>query len=123
MSQYTLCKNLAQLYALLVEAVYIPYETLEHHLILKVCQQSAYGSRIYLITDNDAGRTAACKCLIEVVIFFTAGKCHNLSSYVRTQLLLAGASLNIHIHAALVVLITDELQRYNICSLMQELIE
>ena len=38
MRQYPLCQYLAKLYALLVEAVQVPYKALEHDLVLKVCK-------------------------------------------------------------------------------------
>ena len=53
MGEHALCENLAELYALLVEAVQIPYEALEHYLVLEVSKQCTECLRIYLITDDD----------------------------------------------------------------------
>ena len=39
MRQYAFCQNLTQLYAFLIEAVYIPYKALEHDLIFKMCKE------------------------------------------------------------------------------------
>ena len=35
------CQDLAELYAFLIEAVQIPEESLEHDLVLEVCEQGA----------------------------------------------------------------------------------
>ena len=116
-------KNLAELNAFLIEAVQIPDKALEHDLVLKVCEQSAERSRCQLVTDDDAGRAAALKLLVVVRIVLAAGKGNNLCDNVCTQLLLAGAALNVDICADLAVLEADKLQRGNICALMQQLIE
>ena len=57
MSQNAFCKDFTKLDAFLVEAVYVPQESLEHDLILEVCKQCSQRLRIYLISDDDAGRT------------------------------------------------------------------
>ena len=72
MRQYPLCQYLAKLYALLVEAVQVPCEALEHNLILKMRQQRAQSLRSQLIAYNDAGGTAACKVLVAILVFLAA---------------------------------------------------
>ena len=119
MSQNAFCKDFTKLYAFLVEAVYVPQESLEHDLILEVCKQCSQRLRIYLISDNDAGRTAAFEVFVFILICFTAGKCNNLSCHVSAELLLAGAVLNVNIYAKLAVLKADELKRDNVRSLME----
>ena len=114
MSQYPLCQYLAQLYALLVKAVEIPCEALEHDLILKVGQQRAQALRSQLLADDDTGGTAACEILILVLILFAACESHDLGCHIGAELLLTGASLNHHIAAALVLLKAYKLQRYDI---------
>ena len=37
--KYTFCKDFTKLYTLLVEAVQVPDEALEHDLVLKVCKK------------------------------------------------------------------------------------
>ena len=69
-----------------------------------------------------AAVAVATPCL-SLIHIFTAGKSYHLGNYVRAELLLAGAVLNIHVYATLVVLKSDELQRYDISSLMKQLIE
>ena len=123
MSQYFLSQYLAQLNAFLIKAVYIPDEALEHDLVLKVCQQRTQSFRIQLITDDDAGGTSALEILVAVVICFTAGESYDLCSYVSAKLLLAGAALDIYICADLAVSETYKLQRNDVCSLMQQLVE
>ena len=50
-------------------------------------------------------------------------QCNDLSCYVCTEFLLACAVLDHYICTHLVVLKSDKLKRYDVCSLMQELIE
>lgn len=45
MCKHTFCKNLTKLYAFLVKAVYVPYKSLEHDLVLKVCQKRSKSLR------------------------------------------------------------------------------
>ena len=52
--KYTFCKYFTKLYTFLVKAVHIPYKSLEHNFILKVCKKCTERSRIYLLSDNDA---------------------------------------------------------------------
>ena len=59
--KYTFCKDFTKLYTLLVEAVQIPEEALEHDLVLKVCQKCTKGCRCKLLTDDNTGRTSALK--------------------------------------------------------------
>ena len=59
MSQNALSKELAELYAFLVEAVDVPYKALEHDLVLEVCKERAERLGIEVIARDDAGRTAA----------------------------------------------------------------
>lgn len=47
-------KYFTKLYTFLVKAVHIPYKSLEHNFILKVCKKCTERSRIYLLSDNDA---------------------------------------------------------------------
>ena len=63
--------------------------------------------------------TFSFEVLVQVFVFFTAGKCYDLCSYVCTQFLLAGAVFDINIYAQLAVFESDELQRNDISSLMQ----
>ena len=119
MCKYTFRKNFTKLNAFLVEAVQIPYEALEHDLVLKVSKQCTQGSRGKLLTDDNAGRTFTLEVLVQVLILFTAGKCNNLSCHVSAELLLAGAVLNVNIYAKLAVLKADELKRDNVRALMQ----
>ena len=86
-------------------------------------QQRAKRFRSKLFADDDAGGTAAFKTLVGVFILLAAGKGHNLGCNIGAQLLLAGAALDIHIHARLVPAEAHKLQRHNICALVQELIE
>ena len=81
MGQYAFCQNLTQLYAFLIEAVYIPCKALEHNLILKMCKQCTQSLRGQPVADDNAGRTSAFKILIAVIICFTAGKCNNLCGF------------------------------------------
>ena len=118
MSENTFCKNLTKLYTLLVKAVQVPYKALEHDLILKMSKKSTKGGRCKLITDDNAGWTFALEVLIQVLIFFAAGKCNDLSSNIGAKLLLAGAVLNVTISSKLALLEDDELKRNNVSSLM-----
>ena len=88
-----------------------------------MCQQRTQSFRIQLITDDDAGGTSALEILVAVVICFTAGESYDLCSYVSAKLLLAGAALDIYICADLAVSETYKLQRNDVCSLMQQLVE
>ena len=123
-----LCENclgqdLTELYAFLVEAVDIPCEALEHNFILEMSEDGAECFRCQLVSYDDAGRSAACEILILVVIVLAACKCNDLSSYVGGKLLLAGRILDYHVIIHLIILETDELERDNICALMEQLIE
>jgi len=88
-----------------------------------MCQKCTKSTRIYLLTDDDAGRTAALEVFIAVLVCLSAGKCHDLGCYICTELLLAGTFLNHYIGLHLVFLKAYKLQRNNIGSLMQKLIE
>ena len=81
----TRSQELTKLNTLLVEAVQIPYEALEHDLVLKVSKQCTQGSRGKLLTDDNAGRTFTLEVLVQVLILFTAGKCNNLSCHVSRR--------------------------------------
>ena len=61
--------------------------------------------------------------LVAVFILLAAGKGHNLCGNIGAQLLLAGAALDSDVHTGLVFIEADELQRNNIGSLVQQLIE
>ena len=54
MCKNTLSKHLAELNALLVEAVDIPEEALEHNLILEMREQCTKSLRSELVTNNNA---------------------------------------------------------------------
>lgn len=60
------CQNLTQLYAFLIEAVYIPCKALEHNLILKMCKQCTQSLRGQPVTDDNAGRTSAFEFLLRL---------------------------------------------------------
>ena len=119
----TFCKDFTKLNAFLVKAVYIPQESLEHNFIFEVCKECAKACRIYLLADDDAGRTAAFEVFVFILICFTAGKCNDLSCYVCAEFLLAGAALDVDIGLHLVIAESYKLQRNDISSLMQQLIE
>ena len=123
MCQYLLCQYLTELYAFLVEAIYIPQKALEHDLVLEMGEQRTHCFRSKLLADDDGARTVACKLLIVVVIILAACKCDDLCYYVCAQLLLAGAALDIYIYTQLALFEADELQRDDIGSLMQQLVE
>ena len=55
MGQYAFCQNLTQLYAFLIEAVYIPCKALEHNLIFKMCKQCTQSFRGQLVADDNPG--------------------------------------------------------------------
>ena len=86
MRKDTLSENLTKLNTLLIKAVQVPYKALEHDLILKVSKKSTKGGRCKLITDDNAGWTFALEVLIQVLIFFAAGKCNDLSSNIGAKL-------------------------------------
>ncbi len=90
MCQHLLRQNLTQLYPFLVKTVDIPYKALIHNLVLEMGQERPQRFGCQLLTDNDAGRTAALKILIAVLIRLAAGKCHNLRRHIGTEFLLAG---------------------------------
>ena len=119
MGKYLLCKYLAELYAFLVKAVDIPYKALEHYFVLEVCQKGTQSFGRKLLTDDGAGGASSLKVLVLIVISLTAGKGNNLCCHVCAELLLAGTSLNIYIRTNLTVLKSNELERCDICSLMQ----
>ena len=52
--QYFFGQYLAQLYAFLVETVQIPEESLEHDLVLEVCEQCAERCRCQHVAGDDA---------------------------------------------------------------------
>ena len=123
MGKHALGQYFAQLYAFLVEAVQVPQESLEHHLVLKVRKQRTQCFRRQLFTDDDAGRPVSGKMLVPVLILFAAGKGDHLRRHVRAEFLLAGAVLDYDIRLRLVVHKADELQGNDICSLVKQLIE
>ena len=116
-SQNALSKEFAELYAFLVEAVDVPYEALEHNLVLEVSKERAERLGIEVLACDDAGRTAAGECLVGVLVSLAASKCHDLSRDVSAELLLAGAALNDNIHADLAVVKSYELHGNNVGSL------
>ena len=122
-SKYFLGKYLSELNAFLVEAVDVPCEALEHDLVFEMRKQRTECFRCERVADDDAGRTIAGELLIVVLVVLAAGKCHDLRSYVRAELLLAGASLDIDINTLLALLESDELKRDDIGSLVKELVE
>ena len=123
MCKNTFCKDFSKLNAFLVEAVQVPYEALEHDLVLKVSKKCTKRCRVQVLTNDNAGGTFALEVLIQVLILFTAGKCYDLSSNVCAEFLLAGAVLNIHIYAKLALPEADELERDDVRALVKELIE
>ena len=54
MGKYTFCKYFSKLNTFLVEAVHIPYESLEHDFILKVCKKCAECLWCQFFTDDNA---------------------------------------------------------------------
>ena len=120
MGEDAFCQDLAQLDAFLVEAVQVPDEALEHHLVLKVGQQGAEGFRSQLIADHDAGGTSAVEVLVAVLVALAAGESHDLGGHIGAELLLAGAALDLYVHTGLVLFEADELQRDDIGSLALE---
>ena len=119
MCKYLLCKYLSKLYTLLIKAVDIPYEALEHNLVLEVCQKCAKCLWSKLITDDDAGWAATLKVLVLIVVCLTTCESNDLGCNVCAKLLLAGAALDVYICSDLAVLKSDELKRNDVCSLMQ----
>ncbi len=90
MGQNALCKDLAELYAFLIEAVDVPDKALEHDLVLEVCKKGTQRLRGELLADDDARRTAALEVLVRVLIVLAAGEGDDLSGDICAQLLLAG---------------------------------
>ena len=86
-------------------------------------KQSPAAFRCQLFPDNDAGRALTVKALVRVLICFAESKGHHLGRDIGTQLGLAGTALNFHILFILAFLKADELERYDVRPLMQELIE
>ena len=123
MCKHALCQNLSELYAFLIEAVHIPQEALEHNLVLKVCQKCSERLRVHLLTNDDAGWTSTLEILVAVLVGFAACECHDLSCDICAELLLACAVLDHNICADLAVLKADKLKRYDVCALMQQLVE
>ena len=122
-SQNALSKEFAELYAFLVEAVDVPYEALEHNLVLEVSKECAERLGSQLLAGDDAGRAAACEGFVGILVGLAACKCHDLCRDVRAELLLAGAALNDNIHADLAVVKSYELHGNDVGSLMEQLIE
>ena len=118
MGQHTFRQHLSELDPLLVEAVQIPQESLEHHFVFKVGQERSQRFRRQFLTGNDAGRSVSGKSFIPVLILFSARKSHILGSHIRTELLLACAALNQHIRFRLAFTESDELKRNNIRTLV-----
>ena len=85
-------------------------------------KQGAERLRIQLFADDDAEGRPPSKfcCGFHPLLHWQS---HDLRRNVRAELLLARAVLNDNVGADLAVLKADELQRNNICSLMEELIE
>ena len=123
MCKYAFCKDFTKLNTFLVETVQIPYKALEHDLVLKVSKKCTKGRRSKLLTCDDAGRTAAFKVFVQVLVLFAACKSNDLCSYIGTELLLACAVLNVNINTKLALFESDKLKRYDIGSLMEKLIE
>ena len=123
MGQYAFREHFAQLDAFLVKAVQVPQEALEHDLVFIVGQQGAKCFRRQLVTDDDTAGPVAGKVLVPVLILLAAGKSHDLGSHVGAQLLLACAALDCYVRFSLAVYKSNELQRNDIGSLVQELIE
>ena len=123
MCQDTLCQHFSKLNALLVKAVDVPQESLEHHLILKMSKKRSQRSRCQLISNDNAGRTSSLKILVSVLVLFSAGEGDNLRRDIGTELLLAGGVLNDDIRAGLALPEAYKLKRNDGLSLMQKLIE
>ena len=119
MSKYLCSKYFTKLNTFLIEAVDIPYKSLEHNLVFKVCKKCSKCFRSKLFTYDDAGWTTTLEVLIAVVILFTTSKSYDLCSNICAKLLLACPSLNVYIRTNLAVLKSDELQWNDVCSLMQ----
>ena len=86
-------------------------------------EQCAERCRVQLIADDDAGRTAALEVLVQILIRFAAGKGNDLRSDIGAELLLARGAFDGDVIADLAVTEADELQRRDIRSLMEQLIE
>ena len=84
MCKYLLCKYLSKLYPFLIKAVDIPYEALEHNLVLEVCQKCAKCLRGKLIADDDAGWTTTLKVFVLIVVCLTTCESNDLSCNVST---------------------------------------
>ena len=123
MSKNTFCKDFTKLYAFLIKAVQVPYESLEHNLVFEVSKKGTKSLRCKLLTNDDTGRTAALEVFVQVLIFLAAGKSYDLSSNICTKFLLACAVLYININAELALLKADELKRNDVGSLVEKLIE
>ena len=111
-------ENLAELDALLVEAVDVPYEALEHDLVLEMRKQCAENLRGQLVGHDDGRRAVAFEVLVPVVAVLAACECDDLGRNVRGELLLAGRALDHHVVVHLVVLEADELQRDDVGALV-----
>mgnify|MGYP006922541739 CR=1 FL=1 len=74
MGQHLLGQDLAELHALLVEAVDVPHESLIHDLILEVGQERSQGLGGQLLSRDDAGGTSARKVLVAVLVRLAAGE-------------------------------------------------
>ena len=92
MGKHALGQYFAQLYAFLVEAVQVPQEALEHHLVLEMRKQRPQRFRRKLLPDDDAAGPVAFEVLVPVFILLAASKGQDLGRYVRAELLLARAS-------------------------------
>ena len=88
-----------------------------------MCKQSTKRFRIQIITINQTGRTTAIKLFIRIFIILTTSKSHNLSSNICTKFYLTSRIFNHNIIASLIFLKCNKLQRHNVSSLMQKLIE
>ncbi len=88
-----------------------------------MCKKCSYSLRINFLTDQDRGWTISFEVLILILVLLTTSESYDLCCYIRTELLLAGAALDLYIIADLRLLEAYELQWCDISSLVKELIE
>ena len=86
-------------------------------------KQSPAAFRCQLFPDDDAGRALTVKALVRILICFTESKGHHLGRDIGAELGLAGTALDFYILFILAFLKTDELERNDVRTLVQELIE
>ena len=123
MRENLLRKLLSELNAFLVERVDVPYESLEHNLVLEMCKKRTEHFRSELVSIDEARRSFASERLVRVSVFLSASERHDLGDDVCAELFLARRILDYNISSGLILLECDELERNNVRSLMEQLIE